>query len=119
MTEYIDRETILDDLDLDIKVTNKRRLLAKERHCVEDRMNCAKTLNHLRGFSEYIKSQPTVRAISLDKVKKAREEIDDLARYFDNDCCSDNRDSMFKCSEVLEILDKLIAESEENNEDNG
>ena len=48
----------------------------------------------------------------LDKVKKAREEIDDLSRYFDNDCCSDNRDSMFKCSEVLEILDKLIAESE-------
>ena len=57
-------------------------------------------------------SQPTVRAISLDKVKKAREEIDDLSRYFDNDCCSDNRDSMFKCNEVLAILDKLIAESE-------
>lgn len=44
----------------------------------------------------------------LDKVKKAREEIYDLTRYFDNDCCSDNRDSMFKCNEVLAILDKLI-----------
>ena len=55
----------------------------------------------------------------LDKVKKAREEIDDLSRYFDNDSYSGNEDSMFKCSEVLEILDKLIAESEENNEDNG
>ena len=48
----------------------------------------------------------------LDKIKKAREEIDDLDRHFDNDYFSSNNDSMFKCSEVLEILDKLIAESE-------
>ena len=50
--------------------------------------------------------------IPMDKVKQAKEEIDDLDRYFDNDYFSSNRDSMFKCSEVLEILDKLI-ESEE------
>lgn len=50
--------------------------------------------------------------ISLDKIKQAKEEIDDLDRYFDNDYFSSNRDAMFKCSEVLEILDKLIAESE-------
>ena len=49
----------------------------------------------------------------LDKVKKAREKIDDLDRYFDNDLYSDNEDSMFKCNEVLNILDKLIAESED------
>jgi hypothetical protein len=48
----------------------------------------------------------------LEKVKKAREEIDDLSRYFDNDSYSGNEDSMFKCNEVLEILDELIAESE-------
>jgi hypothetical protein len=48
----------------------------------------------------------------LEKVKKAREEIDDLSRYFDNDSYSGNEDSMFKCNEVLEILDELITESE-------
>lgn len=53
-----------------------------------------------------------VKAISLDNVKQAREEIDNLDRYFDNDYFSGNRDSMFKCDEVLAILDKLIAESE-------
>lgn len=53
----------------------------------------------------------TIEAIPLDKIKQAREEIDDLNRYFDNDLYTDNTDSMFKCSEVLEILDKLIAES--------
>lgn len=56
---------------------------------------------------------PTVKAIPLDKVKQAREEINHLYRYFDNDCSSSNKDSMFKCCEVLVILDKLIAESEE------
>jgi hypothetical protein len=50
---------------------------------------------------------------ALDKVKQAREEIDDLDRYFDNDYFSSNSDAMFKCSDVLAILDKLIAESEE------
>lgn len=59
-----------------------------------------------------LEDAPPAKAISLDKVKKAREEIDDLDRYFDNDLYTDNTDSMFKCSEVLEILNKLI-ESEE------
>lgn len=60
-----------------------------------------------------IENTPTVKAIPLDKVKQAREEINHLYRYFDNDCSSSNKDSMFKCCEVLVILDKLIAESEE------
>lgn len=51
------------------------------------------------------------KSIPLDGVKQAREEIDDLYRYYDNDYFSGNTDSMF-CNEVLEILDKLIAESE-------
>jgi hypothetical protein len=69
------------------------------------------------GYISYSQSQingePTVQAIPLDKVKQAREEIDDLDRYFDNDYFSSNSDAMFKCSDVLAILDKLIAESEE------
>ena len=41
-------------------------------------------------------------------IKQAREDIDDLYRYYDNDYCSGNTDSMFKCDEVLAILDRLI-----------
>lgn len=57
----------------------------------------------------------TIEAIPLDKIKEARAQINGLKRYFDNDLYPDytnNSDSMFKCSEVLEILDRLIAESE-------
>lgn len=72
-------------------------------------------ITKLKRIQEIV-NKPTFKAVPLDKVKKAREEIDDLSRYFDNDCCSGNRDSMFKCSEVLEILDKLIAESEVKND---
>ena len=60
------------------------------------------TIEMLRDWQEEVK------AIPLDKVKQARKEIDDLDRYFDNDYCTNNTDSMFKCSEVLAILDKLI-----------
>ena len=59
-----------------------------------------------------LKDVPTVQAIPLDQIKQAREEIDDLDRYFDSDYFSSNSDAMFKCSDVLAILDKLI-ESEE------
>jgi hypothetical protein len=41
-----------------------------------------------------------------------RDEIDNLPIYYDNDLYSDNYESMFICAEVLEILNKLIAESE-------
>jgi hypothetical protein len=45
-------------------------------------------------------------------IKQAREEIDDLYRYYDESYVTGNNDSMFKCDEVLAILDKLIVESE-------
>ena len=67
--------------------------------------------------SELLRETPTVKivkAISLDRIKEAREEIDDLDRYFDNDYFSSNSDAMFKCSDVLAILDQLISEGEEN-----
>ena len=65
------------------------------------------TIEMLRDWQEEVKSIP------LDKVKKARKEIDDLDRYFDNNYYTNNTDSMFKCNEVLAILDKLI-ESEDS-----
>lgn len=42
----------------------------------------------------------------LDKI---RAEIDQLQTYYDNDYFSENRDSMFKCNDVFEIIDKYKA----------
>ena len=39
----------------------------------------------------------------LDKIKA---EIEDLDIFYDNDYFSSNRDAMFKCSDVLQIIDK-------------
>ena len=39
----------------------------------------------------------------LDKI---RAEIDELEIYYDNDYFSGNRDAMFKCNDVLQIIDK-------------
>lgn len=55
-----------------------------------------------------ITEQEIVKPI-LDKI---RAEIEDLDRYYDNDYFSGNRDSMVKCNDVLQILDKYKPESE-------
>ena len=59
-------------------------------------------------FNDIIDAQPTADVVEREKIDKAIEEIDDLDRYFDNDYFSGNSDAMFKCSDVLAILDKLI-----------
>lgn len=64
------------------------------------------TIEMLRDWQEEVK------AIPLDKVKKAREEIrklDDLNPDYPMD-----RTIHVSRNEVLEILDKLIAESEDS-----
>jgi len=58
---------------------------------------------------------PTVKAIPLDKVKQAREDIRDLdGQYVIGDYVifGDNCPKYVQESKVLAILDKLIAESE-------
>lgn len=45
----------------------------------------------------------------LDEI---RAEIDDLDRYYDNDYFSGNKDAMFKCNEVMQIIDKYREEQE-------
>ena len=58
---------------------------------------------------------PTIQAISLDKVKQAREEIDNcLAEYTFKGWNGNN--PLISKQGVLEILDKLISESEADNE---
>lgn len=70
----INRETILNDLDRDMKAMNKKRLSAKENHCVEDQMRYAAVLNHLIGFREYI-SLPAAYVVDKEKINDAVEEI--------------------------------------------
>ena len=78
-----------------------------------DNINCEnlprKLYPHLKDILDFIDSQTTIQAIPLDKVKQAREEIDNLYEDFDgydpNALCEYS-------SRVDEILDKLIAESE-------
>ena len=51
------------------------------------------------------------RKALIDDVKA---EIEDLDYFYDNDYFSSNRDSMFKCNEVMQILDNIgKAESED------
>ena len=44
----------------------------------------------------------------LDKI---RDEIEELDRYYDNDYFSANNCPMYKCDEVLQIIDKYKAKS--------
>lgn len=59
--------------------------------------------------------QPTVQAIPLAKVKKAKEEIENINPVYST--IGDRIPVLKNCddikAEVLEILDKLIEESEE------
>jgi hypothetical protein len=63
------------------------------------------TIEMLRDFQEEVK------AISLDEVKKAREEIEQLKP--NNPNYKWYKGETIAINKVLEILDKLIAESEE------
>ena len=59
------------------------------------------------GFevTDIIEKMPTVKAIPLDKIKQAREEIENLEAQIQS---YHNDDPMISQSDVLEILDKLI-----------
>lgn len=58
-------------------------------------------------FHETINNAPTVQAISLDKIKKAREELYEAA-HADADACN----TVIDLEDALAIIDNLI-ESEE------
>ena len=54
-----------------------------------------------------------IRALQQEPVlDKIRAEIKKLDVYYDNDYFVGNRDAMFKCNEVLHILDKYHTETE-------
>ena len=47
-----------------------------------------------------------------DALEEVRAEIDELETYYDNDYFSGNRDAMFKCNDVLQIIDKYKGDKE-------
>lgn len=51
-----------------------------------------------------------VNNLIIAELEKIKAELDDLDRHFDNDYFSGNKESMFKCKEVFEIIDKHISE---------
>jgi hypothetical protein len=57
-------------------------------------------------FDQFVDMQPTVKAISLDEVKKAREEIEQLKP--NNTNYKWYKGETIAINKVLEILDKLI-----------
>ena len=62
-----------------------------------------------------IKNAPIVKAVPSDKIKKVREEIQELAEIRDSDTLADLR-IRFGLGVALAYIDKLIAESEGKNE---
>lgn len=52
-------------------------------------------------FRKRLDKQPTVCDI-----EQIRAEIEELETYYDNDYFSGNRDAMFKCDDVFDIIDK-------------
>ena len=55
-----------------------------------------------------------IKALEQESIlDKIRAEIAELDIYYDNYYFSDNRDAMFKCNEILRVLDKYRGESEE------
>ncbi len=73
-----------------------------------DKEELIKALQYDRN--QYEKGYSDGRASIVGEFERLRAEIDDLDRHFDNDYFSGNKEPMFKCNEVFEILDKKITE---------
>ena len=71
-----------------------------------DKQELVKALQYDRG--QYQKGYADAMAI-LDKI---RAEIEELDRYYDNDYFSTNNCPMYKCNEVLLIIDKYTKEGD-------
>lgn len=91
-------------------------LIDKEQFINEMNTRAEEEALDFRDIRNMVEFTPTVKAVSLDKVKQAREEIEDnlFVAYGEYD----NPQSYYtvvEVKDVLKILDKLI-ESEGNND---
>jgi hypothetical protein len=90
-----------------MKRGNKMELIDKNKITFEpiEIYNCDEHKHEITGMALFkdVEKIPIIKAIPIDKVKQARNEIENLASW--DECCVEVYD-------VLETLDKLI-ESEE------
>lgn len=71
-----------------------------DHHCID----CVWDKGKRENTKWELKKNPIV--IERKMLEQIRAEIDELEIYYDNDYFSGNRDAMFKCDDVLEIIDK-------------
>ena len=73
---------------------------------------CKKCAEEHRQLAEWLKELKRLKE-QEPILNKIRDEIEELDEYYDNDYFSGNKDAMYKCNEVLQIIDKYKAESED------
>lgn len=64
--------------------------------------------HHMATVSVYVLDDLVKEANKEEVLDKIRAEIDELEIYYDNDYFSGNRDAMFKCNEVLQIIGRYM-----------
>ena len=75
---------------------------------IDGRTYCVETLIYtVERLTKDIKASAECHRLVLEQI---RAEIDELETYYDNDYFSGNRDAMFKCNDVLQIIDKYRKE---------
>lgn len=94
-------------------MTDYQKYINALRKCAKEHENDRTSTGHIivsdlcrdtANLLEQLEQEPI-----LDKI---RAEIEELDRYYDNDYFSTNNCPMFKCADVLQIIDKYKAESE-------
>ena len=69
---------------------------------------------YVQGKYDAVRELKIINNSNANEVlNKIRAEIEDLDIFYDNDYFSSNKDTMFKCSDVLQIIDKYRKEVKE------
>lgn len=64
------------------------------------------------GETERLMADLIIQALEQEPIlEKIRAEIEELDTHYDNDYFVGNKDAMFKCNEVLQIIDKYRGET--------
>ena len=71
---------------------------------INGRMYCVETLIYtVERLTKEVKASAEYHRLVLEQI---RAEIEELDTHYDNDYFSGNNDPMYKCNEVLQIIDK-------------
>ena len=71
---------------------------------IDGRIYCVETLIYtVERLTKEVKASAEYHRLVLEQI---RAEIEELDTHYDNDYFSGNIDPMYKCNEVLQIIDK-------------